>query len=150
MALRVAVQYGCDPVIAPDRQSFRKWARAAISVLDPVPHCDITVRIVETGESQALNERFRHGTGPTNVLSFSYDNCADPSRISGDIVICAAIVREEARAQGKAENAHWAHMVVHAIMHLCGHDHETPDEAARMEALEVHALTAAGFGNPYD
>ncbi len=150
MACHVAVQYACDTSIAPDKRLFERWVQAAIDVLDSVKHCEVTVRVVGTAESGALNERFRHKTGPTNVLSFAYDGTADATRVTGDIVICAPVVQQEARDHGKPETAHWAHMVVHAIMHLSGHDHETPDQADLMEMLEARALSAIGFGNPYE
>lgn len=150
MECHVAVQYACDTSIVPDRRLFDQWVRAAIDVLGSVEYCEVTVRVVGTGESGALNERFRQKAGPTNVLSFTYDDAPDPTRVTGDIVICAPIVQQEARDHGKPETAHWAHMVVHAIMHLSGHDHETPDQADLMETLEARALGAIGFGNPYD
>ncbi|MHB1942612.1 MAG: rRNA maturation RNase YbeY [Acidiferrobacteraceae bacterium] len=150
MGCHIAVQYAADVSLAPKRSLFRKWALAAVSVLESVEYCELTIRVVGAAESGAHNERFRRKQGATNVLSFSYDDHKDPSRLLGDIVICAPVVQCEARDQGKTESAHWAHMVVHAIMHLCGHDHETPDQAAVMEALETCALRRIGFGNPYE
>lgn len=101
------------------------------------------MRIVDEAESQQLNTSYRYKLGPTNVLSFPYSDA------SGDIVICAPLVQQEAKAQNKTETAHWAHLVIHGTLHVCGYDHREPTEAEHMEKLETDALTQLGFANPY-
>lgn len=133
----------------PSRAQLAQWARAALSGLRR-RSVSVTIRIVGKKESQALNSRFRHKEKPTNVLSFPF---APPPRtrsdLLGDVVICADVVRREAREQDKPERAHWAHMVVHGILHLRGYDHEHKRDAAVMEAREIRVLRRLGFSNPY-
>jgi len=103
------------------------------------------VRIVGPAESRRLNRRFRKKDKPTNVLSFPYD---DPG-VLGDVVICAAVVEREAREQGKRSKAHWAHMVVHGVLHLRGYDHMRPADARVMEGRERAILARLSFPDPY-
>jgi len=110
----------------------------------PKRHGELTIRIVDAAESQALNLDFRGKDKPTNVLSFQGDTV-----VLGDLVICAPVVAREAQEQGKALLAHWAHMVVHGCLHLQGLDHEDELEAVRMEARETRILKNLGFPNPY-
>jgi probable rRNA maturation factor len=106
---------------------------------------EVTLRIVGPAESRALNRRYRKKDKPTNVLSFPYD---DPGLL-GDIVICAAVVNREAREQGKRREAHWAHMVVHGVLHLLGFDHIRPADAKVMERRERAILARLSFPDPY-
>ncbi len=148
MSLKLDVQYATQSPDVPDKTALAQWARAALA--GAPTSAEVTVRIVDEPESAALNERYRRKQGATNVLSFPYDEPpAADGRLSGDLVICAPVVQREARAQGKPETAHWAHMVVHGIMHLRGYDHIDEQEAARMEGLEVEVLRKLGFPNPY-
>jgi len=119
----------------------RRWARAAL-LADAV----VTVRFVEAIEGRALNAEFRGKDYPTNVLTFVYD---DEQPRAGDIVLCAPVVRKEADAQGKSLAAHYAHLVVHGMLHLQGFDHERADEAAVMEARETAILARLGLPDPY-
>ena len=109
--------------------------------------------IVDEEESAALNSRYRGKRGPTNVLSFGTEPPAaaiDGELLPlGDLVICAAVVQREAREQGKPARAHWAHMVVHGVLHLKGFDHEKARDAEVMEAREREVLAALGFPDPY-
>ena len=114
----------------------------------PFAKAELGIRLVASAESARLNSQYRGKKGATNVLSVRYP--APVNRcLQGDLVICAPLVRREARAAGKAEVAHWAHLVVHGILHLRGFDHQTDRAAARMEALETRLLQGLGFGNPY-
>jgi probable rRNA maturation factor len=119
---------------------FRRWAGAALRT-----KADVTLRIVAATEARRLNRTYRGKDYATNVLTFVYDT----RPLEGDIVICAPVVAREAREQDKPVAAHWAHLVVHGILHLQGLDHEEPREAARMEARERRILRALGFGDPY-
>jgi len=121
---------------APPATLLRRYAREA-------SRADITLRIVGRAESQKLNKRFRKKNYATNVLSFPY------GRGSGDIVMCHSVIAREAREQGKTLRAHYAHLVVHGILHLRGHDHLRRSAAARMEKAEIRILRSLGFGDPY-
>jgi probable rRNA maturation factor len=149
MKLHLDVQYACKRRGLPSRASFAKWARAALAGMRRA-NVELALRIVNSAEGALLNKRYRGKHGATNVLSFP---CADPygrrRGMLGDVVICAPRVAREARAQNKAETAHWAHMVVHAIMHIRGYDHLTGADAKKMEAREVRVLKRLGFSDPY-
>lgn len=146
--MELEVQYACSDAEPPTQGRLLEWARAALG--DEVD-AELVVRIVDEAESAALNEGFRGKVGPTNVLSFPFE--APPqieSRHLGDLVICAPVVAREAAEQGKAEDAHWAHMLVHGVLHLRGYDHQTEVEAEVMEKLETQILSDLGYSNPYE
>ncbi len=96
-------------------------------------------------EGRELNRRYRKHDYATNVLTFVYDDAAS---LAGDIVLCAPVVRREARAQGKTLTAHYAHLVIHGMLHLQGYDHERNSDAARMEARETELLVRLGYRDP--
>ena len=101
-------------------------------------------------ESRRLNARYRGRDRPTNVLSFPAERIPGaPAQPLGDLVICPAVLRAEARLQGKSLRAHWAHLIVHGTLHLLGYDHEDSGEAQRMERREITLLRRLGFANPY-
>jgi probable rRNA maturation factor len=110
----------------------------------------LSVRVVGTARSRSLNARYRNKDRPTNVLSFGGAGAAPDGRhYLGDLVICAPVVAQEAHAQGKRRESHWAHMTVHGVLHLLGFDHEIQSEARKMESLEVQILDRLGFSDPY-
>jgi probable rRNA maturation factor len=124
------------------------WARAALPALRGDTH--LSVRVVGRARSQSLNGKYRRKPHPTNVLSFDGAGTMPDGRLHlGELVMCAPVVAREARAQGKSLPAHWAHLTVHGVLHLRGHDHETPREAAKMESLEIQILDRLGFSDPY-
>ena len=127
--------------IPPDRR-LRAWAKAVLP-----PKSDVTVRYVALAEGRRLNREFRGRDSATNVLSFPYE--ASRGRLSGDVVICAPVVAREAREQGKALDAHHAHLLVHGLLHLQGYDHEREADARRMERRERAVLAKLGFADPY-
>lgn len=136
-----------DAPSLPEPSRFELWSRAAYLGKDASGVCIV---LVDEDESQALNSRYRGKGGPTNVLSFPMQLPEQVGeRVLGDLVICAPVVEREAREQGKPALAHWAHMVVHGMLHLQGYDHEAEAEAAAMEELEVRILEELGFDNPY-
>lgn len=149
MKLIVRVHYASVSGDLPRRAAIARWARAAL-VGYRRARAEVCVRIVDEPEGARLNRRYRGRRRATNVLSFPFE---DPpglrSSILGDIVICAPVVAREARMQGKPPRAHWAHMLVHAIMHLRGYDHETPKQAMIMQSMECRALKRLGFSDPY-
>jgi probable rRNA maturation factor len=136
---------------APRARDIATWAGAAIG--RRAAGGELGVRVVGSAESRRLNARYRGKDKPTNVLSFpaaplpGRESGAPPAL--GDLVICAQVVRSEARRQGKLLQAHWAHLVVHGALHLIGYDHEREAEAKRMERREVAVLRRLGFANPY-
>ncbi len=149
MTLEVDVQIASEDDDLPDPAELRAWADAA--AMNLCDDAEITIRIVDEAESARLNETYREKSGATNVLSFPFE--APPGvtlSLLGDIVICAPVVRREAHAQSKSLSAHWAHMVVHGVLHLLGHDHQTRAGADDMETKETRILSALGFDNPYD
>lgn len=137
----IHIQRAVPAIGIPSPTSLRLWAEAARGK----HRGEITIRIVAAEESHALNQSWRGKDKPTNVLSFPMN---EPDYL-GDIVICASVVAAEAIEQHKAAKAHWAHMVVHGVLHLLGHDHIADDEAEKMEALEQKLLRKLGFSDPY-
>jgi probable rRNA maturation factor len=133
---------------APRTGDIAAWAGMAIG--RRAAGGELGVSVVGSAESRRLNARYRGKDKPTNVLSFaaSYAPLGDAPHL-GDLVICAPVVRSEARDQGKTLRAHWAHLVVHGALHLIGYDHEREAEAKRMERREVAVLRRLGFANPY-
>ncbi len=140
MTLAVLLQYRTRRPWAPAPATLRRWARLAAGRR----RGELGIRVVGSRESRALNERWRGRAQPTNVLSFPGDG-----RLIGDIVVCAPVVAREARAQGKALSAHWAHMVLHGTLHLLGFDHARAADARRMERRERALLARLGFADPY-
>ncbi|HEY6966245.1 MAG TPA: rRNA maturation RNase YbeY [Burkholderiales bacterium] len=122
---------------APSAALLRQYAHAAN------PGKALTLRIVGALEAGKLNKRYRAKNYATNVLSFAYGSG------SGDVVLCHPVIAREARAQRKTLRAHYAHLVVHGVLHLRGHDHLRKREAARMERAEIRILRRLGFGDPY-
>nr|WP_284709322.1 rRNA maturation RNase YbeY [Marinobacter sediminum] len=132
----------------PEASLFQTWAQAAWQHENP---SEVTIRIVGALESQGLNHEYRGKDKPTNVLSFPFEAPAGITvSLAGDLVICAPVVEHEAVEQHKEAVAHWAHMVVHGMLHLQGYDHIEDGDAEVMEALEVRLLAQLGFGNPYE
>ena len=141
----------------PLQDQVQRWAEAAARLAGGA-RGEIAIRIIDEAESQSLNHDYRGKDYPTNVLSFPFelpDDMPEEMRaelgdgIIGDIAICAPVVEREAKDQGKSPEAHWAHMVVHGVLHLLGHDHVDDAGADIMEALEVEVLSELGYANPY-
>lgn len=130
----------------PSAGTFRRWAKTAL--MDHTRAAEITLRLVSPDEMQALNAKWRGKNAPTNVLSFPLST-KEEAILTGDIVICAAVVANEAILQNKLLQAHWAHIVVHGILHLLGFDHEQENDADIMESEEIRILASLGFTNPY-
>ena len=144
--LNLSVQYACNAAGVPLRPQIRAWARAALNV-DGMRGGQITIRFVDIKEGQALNREYRDKDYATNVLSFPYET--EPV-VLGDLVICAPVVAREAAEQSKTLEAHYAHLIVHGMLHLQGYDHETgDDDAQRMEDKERAILASLGFDDPY-
>lgn len=132
----------------PVQQDFETWVNAAL--VQKFDNLEQTIRLVGEAESRALNSQYRAKNAPTNVLSFTIENDYLDYECLGDLVICAPIVEQEAQQQGKPLPAHWAHMVIHGMLHLQGYDHQNAAEADEMEALEAKILSTLGYTNPYN
>jgi probable rRNA maturation factor len=142
------LQIACDNDQLPTNTQCELWLNSVLTRYNK--DVELTIRIVESNESQQLNSTYRGKDQPTNVLSFVFEV---PQGITlnllGDLVICAEIVEQEAKQQKKTLNAHWAHMVIHGCLHLLGYDHINDDEATTMEALETTILAELGYADPY-
>ncbi|HSD60539.1 MAG TPA: rRNA maturation RNase YbeY [Burkholderiales bacterium] len=139
--LRLALQNPARSRSLPPAARFRRWARAALE-----RDADITLRVVGEPEGRRLNRDFRGSDHATNVLTFVYGERAP---LAGDIVLCAPVVRREARSRGIAAEAHYAHLTVHGTLHLQGYDHVRRRETEAMEALESRILLRLGYADPH-
>ncbi|MER2551800.1 MAG: rRNA maturation RNase YbeY [Thauera sp.] len=141
---------GEDRANAPKKNHIRRWAQAALR-----EDAEVTVRLVGEAEGRALNRDYRAKDYATNVLTFAYAEGAElPAQaedgpLAGDLALCVPVVVREAAAQGKTLEAHFAHLVVHGMLHLQGYDHEQEGEATEMEALETAILRGLGYADPY-
>ena len=148
MKLSLDIQNACANTKPPAAAALRRWVRTALG--ERRGAVELSLRIVDEAEITELNARYRGKDYATNVLSFPADL---PPELKlpqlGDIVICAPVVTREAAEQGKAEEAHWAHLVVHGTLHLLGHDHIDEAEAEAREALEIELLRRLDYPNPY-
>ncbi len=139
--LSISTQYASTQTYIPTRSQFRKWANAAIRV-----DTEVTIRIVDETEGRELNKTYRGKDYATNVLTFPL---TEEPYLIGDIIICAPVVETEAIAQNKPIEAHYAHLIVHGILHLHGYDHEIEAQAELMESLETAIVSKLGYANPY-
>ena len=138
------------PEYLPSAEKLELWASTALLNKTDFDEPELTIRLVESEESQQLNFEYRGKDKPTNVLSFPFEVPAGiPLQLLGDLVICAPVVQLEATQQNKTPEAHWAHMVVHGCLHLLGYDHIKDDEAEIMEDLERQIMAELGFSDPY-
>ena len=134
----------------PAAASFRRWVEAALRGAGRRKPAELSIRIVGAREGRELNRRYRGRDYATNVLSFPVELPQGVrSPLLGDIVICAGVVAREARAQGKPARDHYAHLAVHGVLHLLGHDHADAGDARRMETLETRILARLGIADPY-
>ena len=142
---------GDDDIAAdiPSLEDLQRWADTVFAYL-ALNDQEFTVRFVDRTESRSLNHQYRGKDKPTNVLSFPFES---PPGIElpllGDLVICAPVISEEAQEQNKTVRNHYAHMIVHGILHLLGYDHIDEAEAQQMEALEIRVLAELGIDDPY-
>jgi len=138
--LSLTVQYASDATSVPTRAQLRRWIRVALQ-----RDVSMTLRIVDAAEGRELNRNYRGKDYATNVLTFVYDD--EP--LYGDVIICAPVVEKEAAEQRKELLAHYAHMTIHALLHLQGYDHENEAEATEMEALETGLMLKLRYPDPY-
>lgn len=146
------IQWAIELRPTPSNQQVQQWVEATLLPHNQSRDWEVTLRIVDPLEIQELNLSYRQKNAPTNVLSFPFEQpegLDETIPYLGDLVICADVVEQEAHSQHKPLEAHWAHMVVHGMLHLQGLDHLTDEEAEEMEALEIQILSQLGFANPY-
>jgi probable rRNA maturation factor len=139
--LALTLQNASSATNIPSATMFRKWAKATLRV-----DTEVTIRIVDSAEGQALNLDYRGKDYATNVLTFPL---TEEPYLMGDIILCAQVVEQEAQAQHKDLIAHYAHLTVHGVLHLHGYDHENEAQAELMESIEVTVLDKLGYANPY-
>ena len=148
MSLQVDIIRDVDTQGLPDDQAFKRWAELAAE--GRAADSELCIRIVDAAESQRLNSEFRGIDKPTNVLSFPFEAPPGiPVNILGDLAICSEVMQLEAKEQGKLEEHHWAHLVIHGVLHLLGFDHIKNVDAEVMEALETKLLAHLGISDPY-
>ncbi len=132
----------------PADELLIKWAKQALD--EQYLNAEITLRIVDTEEGRNLNKKWRKKDSATNVLSFPINEKIEQvPNLLGDVVICAPLVEREAVAQGKRLEAHWAHLIIHGVLHLQDYDHVSEAQANVMEAKEIQILKKMGYANPY-
>lgn len=150
MKHRVVIQDASEAGYFPDRFLIQRWVNLVLK--DFPEQTEICIRMVGSNESQLLNNRYRNKDKPTNILSFT---STIPSSVQlervllGDLVVCTSIVNQEAKAQKKDNLAHWAHIIMHGVLHLLGYDHIKDDDAYVMESLEIKLLAELGYPDPY-
>lgn len=132
----------------PDDTAIQRWVDAALA--DHGRDTELVVRIVDNAESAELNQLYRHKSGPTNILSFPADLPPELElNLLGDLVVCAPVLAQEALEQHKALHDHWAHIIIHGVLHLLGYDHLDEAEAELMESQEIRILQDLNIQNPY-
>ena len=133
----------------PTKQQFTTWVTTALAKSQR--QGELLIRIVDMKEMAELNRQYRKKSGPTNVLSFPFKSSLfAPDNSLGDIVLCAPVIKAEAKTQQKKILSHWAHLTIHGTLHLLGFDHMTPKDATPMEQLEIEYLGRLGFNDPYN
>ncbi len=154
MNATVELSNDCDENWVPEISLCESWIASALDSAGIEKDCNISLRFVLQEVSAELNNHYRSKAMPTNVLSFPAEF---PSGLGsqldfeplGDIVLCPQLIEQEAAEQGKPLQAHWAHLLIHGLLHLLGYQHDTGENAAAMAKLEINALERLGFPNPY-
>ncbi|MCV6638003.1 rRNA maturation RNase YbeY [Candidatus Albibeggiatoa sp. nov. NOAA] len=152
MQANIDIQLAVDIPDLPTPEQFQLWVDTTLTQaqFESEHEPELTLRIVDEQEGRELNHTWRQKDYATNVLSFPFDAPPEvPIALLGDIIICANVVEKEASEQQKALESHWAHLVIHGVLHLLGYDHIDDEEAQQMENLEVHILKQLGYPNPY-
>jgi probable rRNA maturation factor len=150
LTLHVSRAAGLSRAGIPSRALFEQWATAALRGVRRRRDTEFSIHIVDAEEGQAINLQYRGRDYATNVLSFPADLPRGVKLpLIGDLIFCAPVVAREAIEQKKPLRDHYAHMTIHGVLHLLGHDHEIEIEAERMEALERRVLAELGIADPY-
>lgn len=145
---KIIIQNLTQVTSLPNKRQFKIWANQALP--SNKKNAEIVIRFVSTKEITKLNKKYRKKNKPTNIISFPFEPpCNIKTNTLGDLVICAALVKKEAKQQQKTIPAHFAHLIIHGVLHLLGYEHYTKKTATRMENLEIKLLKKLGFANPY-
>ncbi len=154
MTIKVVLNNNSKSTGIPSKKKFEAWISPLFILLKkefPGNTAEVCITIVNKKQSQQLNKKYRKKNKPTNILSFWYDAIPGiKTKSLGDLVICADVVKAEAKSQQKLLASHWAHLTLHGVLHLLGYDHENNRDAAKMESIEIKLLKKLGFGNPYE
>ena len=146
--IEVDIQHHVEHKDCPSDDLITHWAQLALNLR--AQDTEISVLIVDNDEMSALNQEYRHKQGPTNVLAFPFEGPDDLDLpLLGDLVICLPKMMEEASAQHKTLEQHFAHLTIHGCLHLLGYDHDIAERAEQMEQLEIDLLKKLNFPNPY-
>ncbi len=145
----VEIQLASKSKFIPDQQQFQNWVDAVLT--DESQHSEIVIRVIDEDEMIEFNQQYRHKSGPTNILSFPFEAPDSvESDLLGDLLVCAPVIETESKQQKKTLENHWAHIIVHGVLHLIGYDHINDMDAEEMEALEVMILKTITINNPYE
>jgi len=146
----IDLQIACDKPLPVSEDQLIAWVNCALN--EHQQERELTLRLVESAEISALNHTYRQKEGPTNVLAFPSDL---PEHIDldcsflGDVIVCPEVLEKEAQEQERPLDAHWAHIVIHGVLHLLGYDHYEDADTANMQGMEIRLLAGLGFPNPY-
>ena len=142
-------QFVSESKIIPKQEQFQYWVDAVLQ--DATEDSEIVIRVVDEAEMIQFNEQYRNKKGSTNILSFPFDMPEGiESDLLGDLLVCAPVVERESLQQHKQLEHHWAHLIVHGVLHLLGYDHINDEDAEEMEALEIKILKTIKINNPYE
>jgi len=143
------IQRVVDSADIPSDTELQSWVELALH--DYSADAEVVIRIVDNAEISALNQQYRHKQGATNILSFPFEvpEGVEGIDLLGDLVVCSSVLEQEANSQGKPLKNHWAHIIIHGILHLLGYDHIEESDANEMEAKEVLMLQKIYINNPY-
>ena len=142
------IQNESQSSLIPEKKQFKYWLDAVLK--NDNQDSEIVIRVVDKDEMIKFNEQYRDKKGSTNILSFPFEvPDGVESQLLGDLLVCAPVVEQEARQQNKKLEQHWAHLIIHGILHLLGYNHIDDVEAEEMEALEINILSTIGINNPY-
>lgn len=148
MIIKINLQTAYSKNDMPTLNDFKKWASETLR--GRTNKNELTIRIVDEQESEQLNKQYRLKSGPTNILSFPYEDLPNvKNNLIGDLVICAPLVEQEANKYKKTSQAHWAHLTIHGCLHLLGYDHIKESDSQLMESVEISLLKKLGFKDPY-
>lgn len=150
MKYKVQLQDASSCGSIPDIFSIQRWVDETLS--QRLDTAELVIRVVNEDEMAELNKNYRKKSGPTNILSFPADFPDDiimDHPLLGDLIICGSIIEKEAKEQQKPILHHWAHIIIHGLLHLLGYDHEDDKEAEEMEAIEITILKKLHIPNPY-
>ncbi|KTC78302.1 rRNA maturation RNase YbeY [Legionella brunensis] len=150
MSYHIDLQLACEEAIPVDKNSLISWAQ--LPLIEHLDSAELTLRLVDKEEIRQLNHTYRNQDKATNVLAFPStipDNIELEYPLLGDVIICPAVLQAESIDLDKPLTAHWAHIVIHGVLHLLGYDHIENNDKEIMQALEIKLLAKLGFANPY-